>query len=147
MYKVPYIQSVGKEYQVVKRGRDVVKYYLKRCIKFLIFSLLGKNVKLWRGEGNTIAVGKNITWKKRGSNIIFPFIIRLLGRISSGEEGKGTEILGIKKLNLKKGGMERISSCRELYPLLYLNIGEDNFIPVLITNILQLEPFDLKYTF
>ena len=120
MYKVPYIQSVGKEYQVVKRGRE---YY--SC-----------------GEKY------NVEKRGRGSNIIFPFIIRLLGRISSGEEGKGTEILGIKKLNLKTGGMERISSCRELYPLLYLNIGEDNFIPVLlITNILHLEPFDLKNAF
>ena len=63
--KVPYsnsIKSFEEEYQVVKRGR---KYH-----------------------------GKIITWKKRerGSNFILPLILRLLGRISSGEEGKGTEI-------------------------------------------------------
>ena len=35
-----------------------------------------------------MALEKNITWKKkeRGSNIIFLIILRLLGRISSGEE-------------------------------------------------------------
>ena len=40
-----------------------------------------------------MAVGKNITCKKRerGSNIICPIILRLLGRISSGDEGKGTK--------------------------------------------------------
>ena len=26
--------------------------------------LLGKSIKLWRGEGNIMAVGKNITWRK-----------------------------------------------------------------------------------
>ena len=43
-----------------------------------------------------MAVGKNITRgkKERGSNIIFPIIIRLLERLSSGEEGTGTEIFG-----------------------------------------------------
>ena len=41
-----------------------------------------------------MAVGKNIMWKegKGGSNIIFPIILRLLGRILSWEERKGTEI-------------------------------------------------------
>ena len=42
-----------------------------------------------------MAVEKNISWKK-GSNIIFPLILRLLGRISSGEEGKRMEIAGKK---------------------------------------------------
>ena len=45
-----------------------------------------------------------ITWKKRkrGSNIIFPIILRLLGRIS---RGKGTEILSkkIKILEIRVG--------------------------------------------
>ena len=43
----------------------------------------------------------------RGSNIIFSIILRLQGRLSSGEEGKGTEILG-KKINFLKndGGEE-----------------------------------------
>ena len=34
---------------------------------------------------NIMAVGKNITWKKR-SNIIFSISLRLLGKISSREE-------------------------------------------------------------
>ena len=56
-------------------------------------------------EGNIMAVGKNITWKKRerGSIIIFPIILRLLGRISRGEERKWTKILG-KKINIFKNG-------------------------------------------
>ena len=34
-----------------------------------------------------MAVGKNVTWKKgKGSNSIFPLILRLLGRILSGEK-------------------------------------------------------------
>ena len=48
-------------------------------------------------HGCTWHVGKNITWKNgRGSssNIIFPIILRMLERISSGEKGKGTEISG-----------------------------------------------------
>ena len=51
-----------------------------------------------------MAVGKNKTRKRgeRGSNIIFniffPILLRLLGRISSEEKGKGTEI----KSRLKK---------------------------------------------
>ena len=40
--------------------------------------------------------------RQRGSNIIFPLILRLLGRISSGKEGKETEILGKKIKILKK---------------------------------------------
>ena len=61
MYKVPYppphlggefINSVGEEYQVLKRGRD------------------------YQG------------------NILFPLIFKMLGRISSGEEGKGALTFG-----------------------------------------------------
>ena len=56
-----------------------------------------KIIKLLGGKGNIMAVEKNNMEKRaRGSNIIFPVILRLLGRISSGEEGKGTEILGMK---------------------------------------------------
>ena len=53
-----------------------------------------------------MVVGKNIKWEKRekGSNIIFAIILMLLGRISSGEERKGTEILGKKNQDLKKNG-------------------------------------------
>ena len=44
---------------------------------------------------------------KRGSNIIFPIILRLLGRISSWEGGKRTEILGkkIKNQDVKNMGV------------------------------------------
>ena len=61
-------------------------------------SLLGKNIKFWRGKGIIMAVGKNIKMEKRegGSNIIFPVISRPCGRISSGVKWKGTEILGKK---------------------------------------------------
>ena len=54
------------------------------CIKFI--KSVGKNIKWGRGEGNIIAVGTNIEKWDKGSNIIFPIILRLLGRISSGEE-------------------------------------------------------------
>ena len=55
-------------------------------------------------EENIKAVGKNITRKKvKGKNIIFPMILRLLGRISSGKEGKGI-VLG-KKSRLTKLGV------------------------------------------
>ena len=39
--------------------------------------------------------------RERVSNIIFPIILRLLKRISSWEEGKGTDILG-KKFKIEK---------------------------------------------
>ena len=51
---------------------------------------------------------KKIALKKRekGSNIIFPVILRLLGGISSYEKMKGTEILEKKiKMLQKKWGM------------------------------------------
>ena len=45
-----------------------------------------------------MAVGKNKTWKKGygASNIIFPMIFRLLGRISSEEKGRGRKSRGKK---------------------------------------------------
>ena len=39
-----------------------------------------------------MTVGKNISWKKWEA--IYPIILRLKGRISSGEKGKRTDILG-----------------------------------------------------
>ena len=51
----------------------------------------------------------------RGSNIICSMILRLYGRLSSEEEGKGTGILGKKIQILKKWGWGRISNCKELY--------------------------------
>ena len=48
---------------------------------------------------------KNIIEKReKGSNIIFPIILRLLGRMSSGEKGKGTEIYWKKIEILYKWG-------------------------------------------
>ena len=71
MYKIPYpsllgkfIKSVGIEYQVLKRGRE------------------------YHGCGEEY----NILIREMGCNIIFPIILRLLGRISSAEVEKGTEI-------------------------------------------------------
>ena len=43
--------------------------------------------------------------RKRGSIIISPLILRLMGRISSVKEGKGTKILG-KKIKMNNGGGE-----------------------------------------
>ena len=68
MYKVPYspplggkfIKPVGKEYQVLKEERE------------------------YHGCGEEYIVDK----RKRGSKIIFPIILRLYERISSGEEGR-----------------------------------------------------------
>ena len=50
-------------------------------------SLLWKNTKLLRG------IEYNMGKKEKGSNNIFTIILRLLGRISSLKEGKGTETL------------------------------------------------------
>ena len=44
--------------------------------------------------------------RERGSNIIFLIIFRQLGRMSSEEEGKGTEILGKKIKFLNNGEWE-----------------------------------------
>ena len=92
MYKViyqVYQVSVGKDYQVVKRG---MKYH---------------------GFG----VESNVDKRERGSNIIFPIIFRLLGRISSGEENGN---FGEENQDLKIWEWGRISCCRKLYtPLFY----------------------------
>ena len=63
-----FIKSVGEEYQVVMSGKE---YH--EC-----------------GEEF------NMVKREMVSNIIFPTILRLFGRISSEEEVKGTEILGKK---------------------------------------------------
>ena len=78
------------------------KIQIQGFIKFLI-----------PGGGEFIkSVGKNFKnimckERQRGRNIIFPIILRLLGRISSWEEGKGKKILGKKiKIVTKWGGEE-----------------------------------------
>ena len=60
-------EYAGEEYQVVKRGRE------------------------YQGCGEEYNVEIRI------SKIIFPIILRLLGRISSGEEGNGTEMFMLWK--------------------------------------------------
>ena len=70
---------------------------------------------------NIMDVGKNITWRERGINIIFSIIIRLLGRISSGAKGRGREFLW----RISRGG---ISSCRELYTPLFKRIKRSDQI-------------------
>ena len=70
-----FIKSVGGEYQVVKRG---IKY---------------------NGCGEEYIMGK----RERGSNILFPTLLTLLGIISRGEEGKWSEIFG-KKIKILKNG-------------------------------------------
>ena len=52
--------------------------------------------------------------RKGGSNIFFAIILRLLGRISSREEGKGDGICG-EVNQVEKKWVGRISSFRELY--------------------------------
>ena len=82
-----------------------------------------KNNKLWRREGNIMAVRKNITWEQV-SNIIFPKILKLFGRISSGEKGKGTEISG-KKIKIKNemGVGKNIKLYGTLYTPAWICIG------------------------
>ena len=67
---------------------------------------MGKNIKLLRREGNSMAVEKIKTWGEKGKgeaiSSSLPKILRLLGRISSGERGKGTEISGEEIKILKK---------------------------------------------
>ena len=46
----------------------------------------------------------NVEKGEKGSNTIFPIILRLLGIISSKEEGYGREIFG-KKIQIKKIGV------------------------------------------
>ena len=70
-----FIKSVEEECQVVKRGRE------------------------YHGCGEEYNVEK----RERGSKIIVPMILKLLGRIS---RGKVTEILGKKIKIIKNGGGE-----------------------------------------
>ena len=58
-----------------------------------------KRGREYRSCGEAYKVEK----RESGSNIIFPIILRLLGRISSGEEGMGTDMLG-KKIKILKNG-------------------------------------------
>ena len=72
-----FIKFLGEDYQVVNRGR---KYH---------------------GFGGE----HNVENMERGSNIIFTIILRLLGRISSGEKGKRRKFLRRKSIFSKKMGV------------------------------------------
>ena len=87
MYKVPkFNKYFWEEFKVVKRGRE------------------------FRGVWEEYQVEQ----RERVSNIICSIILRLYGRLSSGEEEKGTKIFGKKIKSLKNGGGEEYH-CRELY--------------------------------
>ena len=75
---------------------------------FLIIKSKGEECQ---EKGNTIAVGKNITWE-RGSNTIYIILLRLLGRISRGEVDGN---LGIKSRFRKMGVGKKIKLTVELY--------------------------------
>ena len=68
--------------------------------------------------------------RERRSKII-PIILRLLGRISSGEEGEGIKIL--------KMGEEKISSCGELYTTLKSSPG----CPWALTSLTMVAPWGM----
>ena len=55
----------------------------------------------WGREYHGCGEEYNVEKRERGSIIIFPIRLRLLGRISSGEERKGTKIWG-KKIKILK---------------------------------------------
>ena len=98
------------------------------CIKFLIApvrggglsSLLGKNIKLWRGYDR----GKEYNLEKgeSESNIIFSIILSLWRRILRGEEVGN---FGEDNQDSKNWGWRRISSCWVLYTPLDQAPGED----------------------
>ena len=68
-------------------------------------------------EYHSCGKGYNV---KKGSNIIFPIILGLLGRISSWE-GDGN--VRVENQDFKNGDGGRISSCKELYTPLSLISG------------------------
>ena len=57
-----------------------------------------KKRRKYHGCGEEYNVEKR---EKAGSNVIFPIILKLMGRISSGEEGKGTKFRGRKSKIIK----------------------------------------------
>ena len=74
-----------------------------------------------------MAAGKeyNVEKRERGSHIIFPVILRLLGKISGGEDGKGTVSLRKKIKIEQKWGWGRTSSITLYTPALFTLKGED----------------------
>ena len=64
--------------------------------------------------------------RERGSNIVIPLILRLLGRISSGKKGEGDGNFREENQDFRKFGWGRISRCMELYtPLEKVEGGSD----------------------
>ena len=70
------------------------------CSKFNIL----KRIKAYHGCGKEYNVEKN---GKEESNIIFPMILSLLGRISSGKKGRDRK-LGGRKSRFKNGNVKNI---------------------------------------
>ena len=82
-------------------------------------SLLGKNIQLCRGEGNIMAVEKNITWQKRkGKQYHLPYNIEAVWKII--KRGRGRKVWGGKSRFEIMGAGKNIKQ-QELYtPLYYL---------------------------
>ena len=78
---------------------DVFHLYLTAVLHLQVgvlslSSLLGKNIKLWRVEGNIMGVGKNIAWKKgQGKQYCLSYIIGVVGKYIEWAKGKGMQIL------------------------------------------------------
>ena len=64
--------------------------------------------------------------RERGSNIIYHIILRLLGRISSKEEGSGNKSFGEENQDLKNTGMGKSI---KLYGTLYTPEGQSPLLP------------------
>ena len=84
--------------------------YLSNEMLFLENKIRTKK-KFGGGEGHIKAAWKNISWKNEKEAIS---ILGLLGRISTGEAGRGHFR---KNKTMKKWWWGRISSCRQLYTL------------------------------
>ena len=70
--------------------------------------LLGKNIKLWWGEGNIMIVGRNITWKWEAISSSL-----LILRYHVWKRGRGRKFWG-RKSRFKKLKRRRIFICRKL---------------------------------
>ena len=102
-----------------KKKKKIYIFFFSRgggreFIRFVVYKVV-KRGRQYHGCGEEYNVEK----RERGSNIIFPMILRLLGRISRREAGKGPgwTFFGEKSRFKKKSGWGRISSCHELKTL------------------------------
>ena len=65
-------------------------------------SLLGKNIKLEREEGNIMALGNNIMWKKGNREAILPYIMYSVGKNIKWGKGERDGNFGEESQDLKK---------------------------------------------